>query len=155
MKKFLPIVITAVLVGGAAFYGGMSYSQSLQTNTFQGQGNIQGMNGGQMGRGMMPGGGRTSMAGNMVNGEIMSIDEQGITIKIPDGGSKIVLYGSDLAVNKQVELSKQDLVVGESVVINGTTNTDGSVTAKSIQIGMPVGLPVMNGQVPGTTTNIQ
>jgi hypothetical protein len=149
MKKFLPVVITAVLVGGAAFYGGVSYSQSLQASLSQGQAMIQN------GRSMMPengqmgGGGRTLMAGNMVNGEIMSVDEQGLTIKIPDGGSKIVLYGSDLIVNKQVEAVKADLTVGESVSINGTTNTDGSVTAKSIQI-RPVGsTPVVNGQFPG------
>lgn len=141
MKKFLPILVTAILVGGGAFYGGMEYSKSLQTNVFQRMGQESRV---MNGSGMMGGRANMGATGGMTIGEILSVDDQGLTVKIQDGGSKIILFGSDLAINKQTEGEKADLVVGENVSISGETNTDGSITAKSIQIrpvGMLIGSP--------------
>jgi len=57
-----------------------------------------------------------------------------ITVKLPDGSSKIILLSEKTSINKASEGSVADLVVGEKVAVFGTTNTDGSVTAQNIQI---------------------
>ena len=70
-------------------------------------------------------------------GEILSKDAQGITVKLREGGSKIVFLSNTTPVSKSVSGSTQDLVVGTSVVVFGTTNPDGSMTATAVQIRPP------------------
>lgn len=58
------------------------------------------------GQGGMPGsgarmpGGQGFGGGNMVRGEILDIDDITITIALPDGGSRLVLYSSQTTVSK-------------------------------------------------------
>ena len=67
-------------------------------------------------------------------GEITKIDDSSITIKTPDGGSKIILVSDSTVINKAAVGVKTDLIVGANVSITGDSNTDGSVTGKSINI---------------------
>lgn len=69
-----------------------------------------------------------------VNGEIISADEKSVTVKLPDGGSKIVILSEKTSINKAAEATKEDLKVGEKVAVFGSENTDGSVTAQNIQL---------------------
>ena len=80
-------------------------------------------------RGASPRGG----AGATV-GEIISKDNQSITLKVMSGCSKIIFTPSSATVQKMVVSSLADLSVGMSVIVQGGTNSDGSVTAQSIQI---------------------
>jgi hypothetical protein len=90
---------------------------------------------GQMGvrGGMMRGGG-----GAM--GTILSMDSTSLTLSIKDGGSKIVLLTDATPVMKTSPGSRSDLKTGESVMVTGTTNQDGSISAQSISI-RPAGTP--------------
>jgi hypothetical protein len=67
-------------------------------------------------------------------GEIISQDNSSLTIKLRDGGSKIVFFSADTKISKMDAGSLADLKIGESVMANGTANADGSVTAATIQL---------------------
>ncbi|MDO8461183.1 MAG: DUF5666 domain-containing protein [bacterium] len=133
MKNSIVITIAiALLVGATAFYGGMQYQQRQRPN-------FAGIRGGQNGQQFQ---GRGNFQGvRLVNGEIISQDDKSITVKLQDGSSKIVLLTDKTAINKSAQGSKSDLKVGEKVVVFGTTNSDGSVTAQNIQLN-----PILRGK---------
>jgi len=86
-------------------------------------------------------GNQVGQQGNMMRavnrqtiGDVISLDANTMTVKMPDGSSRIVLLSSTMTVNKSVEALKTDLKVGSKVAVQGTTNTDGSVTAQSIEL---------------------
>jgi cytochrome c biogenesis protein ResB len=131
-KTLLIIIIVAVVVGGGAFYGGMKYAQSnisFGSNNFrslspaqrQQMANVNGRLGNQSGD-------------NFATGDIISKDDKSITIKLRDGGSKIIFYSGDTEIDKFVSGATDDLEIGKSVSINGKTNQGGSITAQSIQL---------------------
>jgi len=142
MKKLLPIIIVAVVVGVGAFYGGMKYQASkapagLTGTNFQ---NLQNLSPEerqarlqQFGAGMNGARG-TRTNGGFVRGEIISKDDKSITVKLPDGGSKIVFYSDSTQVGEFTRGTPKDLEIGKTVMVNGATNSDGSVSAQSIQI---------------------
>lgn len=122
------MVAVAVLVGAGAFFGGMKYQQGKRPNFARQFGNMPGQ-AGQAGR---TGGNRTGF--RPVNGEIISSDDKSITVKLQDGSSKIVLFSDKTEINKASSGAKEDLKTGEKVMVVGTENSDGSVTAQSIQL---------------------
>ena len=140
------VVIIALIAGGAGFWGGMKYSsgQSSARGSQFGQ-----FNGGQGGRGGNRGGGAAF-------GSIISKDENSVTIKLGQGGAsasstngstsgtKIVILSSSTEVGKTVAGSVSDLAVGDNVVVNGTPNSDGSITAAMVQI-RPANMPGFGG----------
>ncbi len=119
-KMIATIAVLIVLVGGGSFFAGMKYQQSKRP-----QGRFGNFQLGQFGQrqGFRP-----------VNGEIISVDDKSITVKLADNSSKIVLLTDTTAINKSSQGSKEDLKVGEKVVAFGTENSDGSITAENIQI---------------------
>ena len=128
MKKIIAIIIGAVILSGGSFYAGMKYDQSknppISANRFGGNGGQRGARGGAGG-------------GGFVSGEILSKDATGITIKLQDGGSKIILLSGTTPVMKSTSGTTQDLAVGTQVTVIGSANTDGSITAQSVQIRPP------------------
>lgn len=148
MNKNLIIgaVIGVVVIGGAGFWGGMVYAKS-QTPS-RGQFSAQFANG-QFGggRGARTGGGITA-------GQILSKDATSITIKMQDGSTKIVLLGSSTEVMKQASGTTDDLAVGTNVAVTGSANSDGSVTAQTVQI-RPAGTPFGGGGQGGTQSGTQ
>ena len=124
MKKLLIIIIVVlIIVGIGAFYSGMKYSQSKTPQNFRNQMAAAGTEF------------RGDRAGaNFASGEIISKDGKSITIKVQDGGSKIVFFSDSTEISKTIEGSADDLEVGKTVIINGKANQDGSLTAQSIQL---------------------
>lgn len=130
-KNLIILIVVAVVVGVAAFYGGMAYGKSKATPAF-GQGNraaganFAGRQGPSTGLGR---------SGGSANGQIIAKDDKSITIQMGNnGGSKIVFYSASTEVSKFDKGDASDIAVGQSVMINGTANSDGSVTAQTIQI---------------------
>lgn len=125
MQKSKILVIGGVLliaVGAGSFFAGMKYQQSKNPRF----GNFQANRNGQFQQriqGFRP-----------VNGEIISQDDKSISVKLQDGSSKIVLLTDSTSINKSDEGGKDDLKVGEKVAVFGTENSDGSVTAQSVQL---------------------
>lgn len=131
-KIIMPIL--AILIASGAFFGGMQY-QKLKVPSFgnfrNGQGAVAGA------RGMM--GQRNGNGQNFrpVSGEILSFDSNGVTVKLTDGSSKIVLFSGSTAFVKSSEGTKDELKVGDKVMVVGAQNSDGSVTAQNVQINPP------------------
>lgn len=133
MNKNLTIAIvsTAVIVGGAAFAGGMKYQQMKSPVRNFGANNTAGQAfraGGNAGRGQGQAGFRP------VSGDIIAADAKSITVKLADGSSKIVFLSDKTMINKAATATTAELIVGAKVAAFGTDNSDGSVTAQSIQL---------------------
>lgn len=145
-KKISIIIILAIITGAGAFYGGMKFQQSKGSGFIspadlqnlrnlspeERQQRFQQMGGSGAGlRGQF--GGRNGDGGATI-GEIISKDDKSITLKLRDGGSKIIFYSGSTEIGKFVSGTSADIEVGKSVMINGSANSDGSITAQSIQI---------------------
>jgi len=140
MKKLLPIIIAIIIVGGGAFYGGMKYQESKTPTAadFQNLRNLSPQQRQQM-FGQSGANASGTLAGrrggaNGAAGEIISKDDKSITVKLQDGGSKIIFYSNSTEVGKFVSGTPNDLEVGKTVIVNGKANSDGSITAQSIQL---------------------
>lgn len=137
MQNKLVLPIALLIAGlGAGFLGGMQFRnyqlQKMRGNfgangTFQRfMGNRTGQNGGMMGRGG-------------VIGSILSMDDKSITVKMQDGSTKIVLFSDATTYENTATAAKTDLKVGQNVAVFGAANSDGSVTASSVQINPEFG----------------
>jgi len=117
------VTVLFIIIGAAGFFGGMKYQQSKQPLFRQriSQGQFQGSQDNR--QGFRP-----------VQGEIISSDEKSITVKMPNGSSKIVLMSDKTTINKAGEAAKEDLKTGEQVAVFGTENSNGTVTAQNIQL---------------------
>lgn len=127
MKKLLPIIAAVVVVGGAGFYGGMAYGKGSAAPSAASVGAQAFGQGGNFSR-------RNGQAGGFVSGQIVGKDDKSITVGTADGGSKIVFVSGSTRVMKSSLGALTDLAIGESVTANGTANSDGSVTAQSVQL---------------------
>ena len=72
--------------------------------------------------------------GNFVTGQISAIDSSSITLQLSNGNSQVVFYSSSTPVVKPTTVSPSTLTAGIDVMINGTANSDGSLTAQTIQV---------------------
>jgi len=132
-KKIVLIVVGALVISGLSFFGGLKFGQSkTNTNQFQVNGGAFGQ-GGMMNKGAV-GRNRGGAGGGFVMGEVLSKDDKSVTIKLNDGGSKIVFFSTSTKIEKTVDGLSADVAVGKQVQIMGTTNPDGSVNATSIQM---------------------
>lgn len=147
INKMIPVIIlVAVIAGGGGFYSGMKYGQSKVSssgqNDFRNFANMTpeqrqqrmqqfGANGGT--RTGTPDGQR-GMMGGVVGGEIISKDDKSVTVKLRDGGSKLIFLSDSTEVVRSVSSTANDLEVGKNISVNGTTNSDGSMTAQTIQV---------------------
>lgn len=130
MKNNYLVIIVAIIVGLVGFYGGVKYQESKTPEFAR---NIP-ENFEQM-RGQMEHSLNNSSELATFRGEIISKDDSSITVKLSDDSSKIVIFSDSTGINKSEEGLIEDLSEGVQVMIMGQTNSDGSVTARNIQIG--------------------
>ncbi len=131
-------MVSIIIAGGIGFFAGkhVEATAGAAPGTRFGQ---MGMYAGGM-RGM-----RGGMNGGFVSGQILSKDATSITVALrgtteaslgtqTGAGSKIVFLGDNTKIMKTVDGTLADLADGKDVVVTGTPNQDGSITATSIQI---------------------
>ncbi|MEP7166361.1 MAG: DUF5666 domain-containing protein [Candidatus Woesebacteria bacterium] len=138
MQKNNLIIVTVVLVilaGAGGFAGGMKYQQSKRSTFVTTGGAFGGRPGFGTGAPGQTRGGTGRGAGfRPVAGEIIAADDTSITVKLQDGSSKIVMLSDKTTINKADTATKTDLKVGTQVAVFGQDNSDGSVTAQSVQL---------------------
>ncbi len=148
MNKLIIIIIAVtIIVGGGSFYGGVKYAESKNSQNRLPQANFQNLqnlsseerqvmlqNLGTNAGGSRVGktGGQTG--GNFISGEIISKDDKSVTVKLQDGGSKIIFFSDSTEITKLAQGFLNDLTVGAQISVNGTANSDGSATAQTIQL---------------------
>ncbi len=142
-KKIITGVMAIVIIGGS-FYGGVIYGKNIiptrgQFTNVQFTGNARGARGTGV---------RMGMNGGITFGEIISKDATSITIKMQDGSTKIALIASSTQIMKSSAGLLSDLATGINVTITGTANSDGSLSAQSVQIR-----PAGSVQTTGARTN--
>ena len=123
-----------MIAGSGSFYAGVKYNQNknpVAARGINGSSNFS-QGGGMSGQRGMRGAGGSN--GGFATGEIISKDDKSVTIKLRDGGSKIVFLSSSASISKSVEGAIADLTTGVQVSVNGNANSDGSITATTIQI---------------------
>ena len=131
-KTIIGFIIALLVVGAGAFYGGLQYGKSQNGGSRQPRfvlGNGQPGLAGQFNRQGAAG----RAGGGFVNGDIIAKDDKSITVKMVDGGSKIIFLSGSTQITKSASGSAVDLLVGKNVIIYGSANADGSITAQSIQ----------------------
>ena len=130
--NMIVIAIVLIIVAGAAgFFAGMKYQQN-QRGSFNPARFNRG-NDGQFRRGM-GGNNQFGANGNIARGQITEVSDNSITVKLPDGSSKIIILSDKTTISKAATGSKSDLKSGETVAVFGTSNSDGSLTAQNIQL---------------------
>lgn len=140
MNKNSKIITGAIIIAALFFYGGYSYANHMSNAGRQSKipseifmrGNGTNMN-------------NRSIA-NFTGGTVLSKDNQSLTVKGPDGSSKIVFYSDSTQIMKTVSGTVNDLTIGANVTIESKSNPDGSITAQSVQI---------RPARPATTTPVQ
>lgn len=137
-NNIIGALVIGVIVAGGAFYSGMQYQNGKNANLAQGR--FTGGNGGgqygQFGQNGTSGrtGGRMMGAGGPSVGSVLSKDDKSITIKLRDGGSRIVFFSPTTEVQRSATGTIADIAIGSDIVVSGAQNTDGSMTAQSIQV---------------------
>ena len=145
-KTIIKFLVVIIIASSGAFYGGMKYAESKTThgltqNDFQNlrnlspeerQQRLQQL--GMSGVGFRSGRSGNQIKNNFTTGEIISKDDKSLTVKLRDGGSRIVFLSNTTEITKSISGSIADLGTGKTIIISGSANQDGSITAQSVQI---------------------
>ncbi|MDE2173215.1 MAG: hypothetical protein KGJ31_01265 [Patescibacteria group bacterium] len=129
-KHVVSTAIVALLVGVGVGYAGASALRPA-TPAQNTSGNFTGIRGG---------GGARGGAGGFLSGTVAARDSGSITLNTRDGNSHVVLINPATSVLKSVNGSESDILVGSTIIVSGTTNSDGSLSANLIQL-RPAALP--------------
>jgi hypothetical protein len=128
MKKTILFLVILIIIGGGSFWGGIQYEKnkiSSQKPSFQNLSSEQRQQFAQ----------RAGRAGaNFLSGEVINKDEKSLTLKLPDGSTKIVFFSGSTQISKAIEGKIDDIEIGKQIMVSGDQNSDGSYTAKTIQL---------------------
>lgn len=131
--------LAALVIAVVFFYGGVKYGQSYSSATVAGSAASRGAIGnGQFGQRRVGGAGGM---GGFTSGEVLSKDDKSITLKLRSGGSMLIFVASSTPILKSTAGSADDIQIGAQVMVNGNTNSDGSMSAQSVQIRPATGQP--------------
>ncbi len=127
MNKPTKIIIVLAVASGL-FYGGFAYGQSSSSanptaNTTSYSGTRTARTGGTGG----------FAGGSATVGTVVSSDSTSITLALKSG-SVVVFYSTSTPIMKTTTGSRSDISAGENITVLGTANSDGSITANSIQL---------------------
>ncbi len=133
MSRTLQIVLSVVvlvIVAGGSFYGGMLFGerqvQSARAGRFTG-----GPGGGLNGQG---GGFNNGQGRGGVFGQITEVGSNYIMVTDNSGAQTKVLVTDTTLIEKNASVKLTDLTNGDNVIDSGSQGSDGSYTARSVQI---------------------
>ncbi len=119
-KNTIVTTVIALVIGfGAGYVMHASPAPTPNAGGFARNGGTGGMRGG---------------AGGFLSGTVASKDANSITINTRDGSSHVVLISPSTTVSKSVSGSESDISIGSNIIVSGTTNSGGSVSATLIQL---------------------
>lgn len=130
----IAVVLIVVALGGG-FFAGIQYQKSQRAN----------LAGGTFQNGQMMRRFGTTQNVRPVRGQVISMDNNSMTIKLQNGNSDIVILAPSTLFVKSATAAATDMKNGDTVMIIGTQNSDGSVTASDVQINPP---SIQRGQAP-------
>lgn len=168
MNRTLVIILGVVgvlIIAGASFYGGMVYGKnqaaaSVATAPMNFPEGFQPPDGVTFsadgtrafgGRGQGDAAGGLAAPDGMTFGEIESIEGNTLTLTTQAGGTMTVQVTDTTLIEKNASVAVSDLVAGDTVIVSGSDNDDGSITARSVQVapaGRFMGGP-QTGAAPG------
>jgi len=139
-KTIAGTAVVALIIGiGIGYLGANALRPSFSAQGMT-RGNFSGANGANFA------GARGGNAGGMLSGTVTSQDSGSITLNTRDGSSRIVLITPVTSFLKSVNGVASDISIDTTVIVSGTTNSDGSITAQSVQIrpagSVPSGFPI-------------
>lgn len=130
-KTILTAIAVAIVFGAGGYYFGSQQSSATVTTAPTGASGYTGRTGGRF----------AGAGGGFNAGTIISTGDGTMTIQLTAStstsavsGTKIVLFDNNTQVNEMQTVPASTLTVGQNVVVNGSTNTDGSLTATTIQV---------------------
>jgi hypothetical protein len=123
-KHLVPMIIGGIVIAAVFFFIGLKVGGHKKPTARGGAGAY----------GMMRGGPGGMRGAGFATGTILSIDATSITIQSMGTGTKTIYFTSATPVMKSISGSTSDLKVGETVMVNGTPNADGSIAAQSVSI---------------------
>ena len=124
-KHTLGVGIVALIVGFGVGYFMHSSPTSPAAGGFAARTST-----GTYGGGMM----RGTAGGGFLSGTVVKKDSGSLTVSTRDGNSHLVFLTPDTSVSKSVVGSVSDVSVGSAVLVSGTTNSDGSISANLVQL---------------------
>ena len=126
-NKTWGVAVVALIIGaGIGYMGANTLRPAISAQNMRG--NFQGAAAGAFG------GTRGGGTGGMLSGTVASKDASSITINTRDGSSHVVLISPSTTVSKSVNGSESDIAVGSEIIVSGTSNSGGSVSATLIQL---------------------
>jgi len=143
MKKtvvFIGVFVAIIAVGGGSFWAGMRVGENrvVQDPARFFQERLRGQ-GGRL-PGQFPGmvgtpqpGVEAARFGGGIMGTIEAVEEDTLVVSTEEGEIRVQTTDTTL-IEKSMAVGVEDLEVGEQVVVSGSRNDDGSVTARSIRI---------------------
>ena len=93
----------------------------------------------------------SSQNGNVFTAEVESIENNLVTVKLPDGTSKIVIVPVSTPIRSSKTVGLSDIQKGQVLLIAGFPNQESNVEARSIQI-FENGIP-KSGPAPGVPSS--
>jgi hypothetical protein len=132
-KLLTPVTggLTAVIVAAAGFIGGVQVQkgQATTTTTARGPGGAGFAGFGQGGAGAPPGG---AAGGDAASGTVSYVKGDTLYVKNADGTTVKVKVGSSAKVERTASSDAGQVQPGDSVVVQGTTSSGGTVTATAV-----------------------
>jgi hypothetical protein len=126
MKKYTVHIVWAI-VAVVALVGGIFWGKAMVpargAGAFAGRGAASGTFAGRGGAG-----------GGFVAGTVTAIDSDSITLQLANGNSENVFYSSSTQVIEPQAASISSVQPGTMVMVGGSTDSSGNLTATSIQI---------------------
>ena len=137
MSKWIWTVIACVAVAAVAFFRGVLVGRMTGSSAGGGR---DGRGAGAFGQN----GAQGQSRGGIASGTVLKKDASSITIKLRDGGSRIVLLSPSTTYVKSEQVKSPEISVGTTVTAMGDAASDGTVTARVVQLG-DAGLGGMRG----------